>query len=96
MALNGGAWPGRVAPGPLSPGIMATMPGLFPRGHIHRKQRNMKSPMAAIKEPIEQANMASLIALGIALIALGLAFAAMSKASNGKPVAVLWLLVRLI
>lgn len=93
MKVVGGA-AGSVAPGCFHPIVLDNV-GAFPRGHIHRKRRQMKSPMNAIKEPIERANMASLIALGIALVAIGLAFAAMSKAT-AKAVAVLWLSLRLL
>ena len=33
-----------------------------------------------VKEPVQQASLASVLALGLALLALGLAFAAMSRA----------------
>lgn len=68
-----------VYPGRGSGAFYPANVGPFTRTHILRKLCKMRSPITAIKEPVQQASLASAIAVGISMLALAVAVAAIVK-----------------
>ena len=67
-----------------APYAIASNVWIFPPGGLNRKRDEMFSLKHDVKEPVQQASLASVLALGLALLALGVAFAAMAKLARSS------------